>query len=138
MIKRVIAVIVALSLALPYFCLSGYAIDYVSGNVANKDMQVRYRYRYRELPADTTNKWSGYINVPVNDAGISFVSDPSATIPSCYSFDAVWLYLTPTQSIFEAGKKYRIYLDTTFRMCRYNGESMVNICLLYTSDAADE
>ena len=127
MIKRVIAVIVALSLALPYFCLSGYAIDYVSGNVANKDMQVRYRYRYRELPADTTNKWSGYINVPVNDAGISFVSDPSATIPSCYSFDAVWLYLTPTQSIFEAGKKYRIYLDTTFRMCRYNGESMVNI-----------
>ena len=127
MIKRVIAVIVALSLALPYFCLSGYAIDYVSGNVANKDMQVRYRYRYREFPSDTTNKWSGYINVPVNDAGISFVSDPSATIPSCYSFDVVWLYLTPTQSIFEAGKKYRIYLDTTFRMCRYNGESMANI-----------
>lgn len=126
MIKRVIAVIVALSLALPYFCLSGYAIDYVSGNVANKDMQVSYRYRYKATAA-SVNTWSGYVPVPIDDSGVRFVTDPSANHASCYSFDAIWLYLTPTQSIFQAGKKYRIYLDTTFRMCRYNGESIANI-----------
>ena len=59
MLKRVIAVIVALSLALPYFCLSGYAIDYVSGNVATADMQVQYRYRgvKPETTGNTLTLW---------------------------------------------------------------------------------
>lgn len=126
MIKRVIAVIVALSLALPYFCLSGYAIDYVSGNVATADMQVQYRYRGVK-PETTGNTWSGYVQVPIDDAGVRFISNNSATVMGCLSCDVIWFFFTPSQSIFEGGKTYRFYFDTTLRMCRYNQGNMQNI-----------
>lgn len=121
MLKRVIAVIVVLSLSLPFFCLSGYAIDYCSGNSIDDGWNVSIGLMHSD--SENSNfTWTTLAPLLLNDGGTSYQylkdSNGKGVVASNWSINRIRYNFSTGDTLFAANTKYKFYMDATLQMCR--------------------